>query len=146
MEAIDSKPALDVTLPKRAPLLERLDARDDCQFTKTDSKIKTMYGPQEKASGEEDCPNDSKFGCPINGDVSAGQTIGTSSSLSVSTGFTGGFLGIGASVGIDTTTSQDWSASTTFSTSYSLSVDAGDKAYLTFMPKYKCKYFYFNPQ
>jgi len=130
----------DVTQVKRAaPMERRVEARDDCAFTKTDSKIKTLYGPQEKASAQMDCPPDSEFGCPLTGDASAGVTIGTSTSLSVSTGFTGGFLGIGASVGIDTTTSQEWSSSTTFGRSYSLSVAAGTKAYLTFMPRYKCK-------
>ncbi|KAI0108744.1 hypothetical protein F4776DRAFT_667884 [Hypoxylon sp. NC0597] len=135
----------DVTEIKRAPLLA---ARDDCKFTKAEGKIKTKYGRQEKAGEEITCPADSPFGCSLEGHTEAGQTIGTSQSLTISAGVSGAFMGIGASFGVDTTNGKEWSSSTTFGRSsyysimllsrFTAQIAAGDDAYLTFIPKYKC--------
>jgi hypothetical protein len=135
--------AQDITAVKRAPILERtgvVKKQEACHFTKLDDKVKTTYGTPKVSSNFLECPFDSEFGCPLEAHYDVGQTIGTSQSLSTSVGFTGGFLGLGLSVGIDTTTSEEWSSSTTFGQSYSIFIGASHRAYLAFQPRYKCKY------
>jgi len=110
-----------------------------CIFTPSSDEVITTYGPQYKCRQELDCPADSDLGCTLNGEVSSGFTIGTTTTQSVSEGISAAFEGLGASVGIEMGTSNEWSESTSFSTSFSLSVSGATKGYMTFMPKIKCK-------
>ncbi|ORY55917.1 uncharacterized protein BCR38DRAFT_478996 [Pseudomassariella vexata] len=133
--------ASDITQIKRAPLMGHnvpVKRNTDCTFPATDGKTQTRYGAQVKVGAQVDCPTDSKLGCPMTGEYTAGTTVGTTDKQTTSVSGGGGFFGFLAAVGHDWSHSNNWQSQTSFSKSYSLTIDAGDSGYFTFMPKLTC--------
>jgi len=141
-KAVGAPAVRDVAAVKRAaplalaggPLLKK---RDDTCGWKGETDVKYRWGRPKVSSPEVDCRHQSEP-CGVSATYDTSVTVGTSTSLGFTAGISAGFMGIGASVGFETSVTEEWSKAEGFSQTFDFSFGKGERGIITFRPKYRC--------